>query len=125
MRGIKSIFGDSQDMIAKSNELLQPLLQATNDERAVFALETFLCCIQKERVQEILHGVFPGANIPGRAGQEVSAIIRQEKPPNWPNSRLRCGRERRDSSNSTSSNNKLAQGKGKDLYRKETRYQLG
>jgi hypothetical protein len=58
MRGVKAIFGNSQNMIEKGNELLRPLLDATGDKQAVFALETFLCCMQKERVKNSFAAYF-------------------------------------------------------------------
>ncbi len=59
-RGIETVFGDYENMIEKGNALLSPLLEATGNERAVFALETFLCCMQKREVKDSFTAYFRG-----------------------------------------------------------------
>ena len=57
-RGIEAIFGDSANMIGKGNMLLKPLLQITGNHRAIFALETFLCCMQKGEIEDSFTAFF-------------------------------------------------------------------
>ena len=58
VRGIETIFGDSQNVIDSANILLQPLL--THDRRAVFALETLLCNMQKNKIRNSFVEYFDG-----------------------------------------------------------------
>ncbi len=59
-RGIETTFGESSGLKEKGNGLLQPLLQVTHNERAIFALETFLCCMQQERIRSSFLAYFEG-----------------------------------------------------------------
>ena len=51
--GIEMIFGSSNGLVKKGNSLLQLLKTKTDDDRAIFALETFLCQMQKRKVRRL------------------------------------------------------------------------
>ncbi len=59
-RGIEAIYQDSQDLREKGNRLLHLLTEYSRDARAVFALETFLCCMQKDRIRDAFVEYFKG-----------------------------------------------------------------